>query len=68
MKRKGYLIEKIAEWDNLYEAFRKASKGKKRKKEVQQYVRKLDDNIRELRLQILSGNVILLLSLQHDCA
>lgn len=57
MKRQGNLIEIIADWDNLYEAFRKASRGKKRNTEVREYAEKLDDNLRELRLQILTGNV-----------
>lgn len=57
MKRRGNLIEKIADWDNLYEAFRKASRGKRRKAEVKRYAEKLDDNLRELRRQILSGKV-----------
>ncbi len=57
MKRKGYLTEKIASLDNLYEAFRKASKGKQRKDEVKRFREDFDRNIQSLREQILTGDV-----------
>lgn len=57
MKRVGNLIERIADLENLYDAFRKASKGKQRKKEVLEYQKLLDENISTLRKQILSGDV-----------
>lgn len=57
MKRVGNLIERIADLENLYEAFRKASKGKQRKAEVLEYQKHLDENISTLRKQILYGDV-----------
>lgn len=57
MKRTGYLIERIAETDNLYDAFYKACKGKQCKKEVMRYREHLDDNLSLLRQQILTGEV-----------
>lgn len=57
MKRTGFIIERIADLDNLYEAFRLASRGKQRKKEVHKYVERLDENIALLRHQILQGDV-----------
>ena len=57
MKRVGYLTERIASLDNLYEAFRKACRGKQCKKEVLAFRSDFDRNIFMLRQQILSGNV-----------
>jgi len=57
MKRAGNLIEKIADCDNLYLAYYKASKGKKAKKEVIDYERDLQFHILSLREQILSGDI-----------
>lgn len=57
MKRAGHLTEKIAELDNLYLAFVKASKGKQRKREVQEFREHFDDQIEELRNEILSGDI-----------
>jgi len=57
MKRVGNLIEKIADSDNLYLAFYKASKGKHAKEEVIEYRDNLQFNILSLREQILSGNI-----------
>src|SRR5574344_1276754 len=55
MKRQGYLTENIADLDNLYEAFRKACRGKLRKQEVLLFRKDLDKNIATLRQQILTG-------------
>ncbi len=57
MKRVGYLIDKIADLDNLYEAFRLACRGKQRKAEVLKFRKDLDKNLYILRKQILSGDV-----------
>jgi len=57
MKRKGNLIEKIADCDNLYLAYYKASKGKQAKEEVLEYGQNLQAHILSLREQILSGNI-----------
>ncbi len=57
MKRKGYLIEQIAEMKNLELAFYKAQKGKATKAVVQSYRKQLWKNLRFLREEILSGEV-----------
>lgn len=57
MKRVGFLVEKIAETDNILHAFYKARKGKQMKKEVIAFSKSLDDNVFKLRESILSGNV-----------
>lgn len=57
MKRTGYLIERIAEQGNLYEAFSKASKGKRRKADVIAFGRDLSRNLRDLSNDILIGDV-----------
>lgn len=57
MKRTGHLIDKIADYDNLLEAYRKACRGKQCKKEVREFTANLDENISLLRSQLLSGHV-----------
>lgn len=57
MKRIGNLIEKIADMDNLYLAFWKARKGKNGYSEVETYRHDLDNNLRILQQQLLSGDV-----------
>ena len=57
MKRVGYLIEEIADLDNLYLAFNKACRGKRCKKEVLDFQENFDKNIKEIREELLSGNV-----------
>lgn len=57
MKRVGHLIDKIADIENLYEAFYQACRGKQRKKEVLLFRQNFDENIAMLHDQILSGNV-----------
>lgn len=57
MKRAGFLIEKIAETDNILYAFYKARRGKQLKKEVIAFSNSLDNNIQKLRSSILSGYV-----------
>lgn len=57
MKREGYLMEKIADPDNLRLAFWKARKGKEHKADVALYRSRLDYNLLELRGQLLSGDV-----------
>ena len=57
MKRQGYLIEKIAAMDNLQLAYYKAQKGKGDKPEVYRYGRKLQDNLKILQQQIISGEI-----------
>ncbi|MBK7408736.1 MAG: RNA-directed DNA polymerase [Saprospirales bacterium] len=57
MKRQGYLIESIAEMDNLYLAYYKARKGKDAKTEVIAYGKKLQENLKRLQAQILAREV-----------
>lgn len=57
MKRAGFLIEKIADTDNILYAFYKARRGKQLKKEVILFSELLDENIQKLRTSILLGNV-----------
>lgn len=58
MKRTGYLIEQVADMDNLLLAFYKAQRGKVCKMEVAQYRENLQDNLLEMRERLLSGNVL----------
>ena len=57
MKRKGYLIEPIAEMTNLELAFYKARKGKEAKPEVFEFGKHLRENLQILQQQILSGDI-----------
>ena len=57
MKRVGYLIEKIAEPENLRLAFWKARKGKPYSEKVEAYRMDLDKNLIKLRSQLLDGKV-----------
>jgi len=55
MKRQGQLLDRIADLNNLYEAFYKAQKGKVHKSAVCAFREKLQANLRTLRHQITSG-------------
>ena len=57
MKREGYLIGRIADPDNLRLAFWKARRGKSNQSDVEQYRRRLDGNLAELRRELLAGDV-----------
>ncbi len=57
MKRVGFLIEKIADIDNLRLAFWKARKGKSYANEVEVYRQNLDKNLLALQAELLSGEV-----------
>ena len=57
MKRRGQLLEQIADLNNLYEAFYKAQKGKHSKPYVCAYREQLEENLQILRHQITSGAV-----------
>ncbi len=57
MKRAGFLIEQIADMDNLRLAFYKAQRGKEAKNPVQAYRANLGSNLLDLREQLLTGNV-----------
>ena len=55
MKRKGYLIEQVADMDNLRLAFHKAQRGKNDKAEIITYREGLERNLLHLRAQLLEG-------------
>lgn len=57
MKRKGYLMEQIADMSNLELAYHKAQKGKGDKAQVYQFGKNLRKNLRVLQAQIRSGEV-----------
>lgn len=57
MKRAGFLIEDIAEMNNLTEAFYKAAKGKCMSEDVDMFRNDLSHNLQNLQEQILTGNV-----------
>lgn len=58
MKRAGHLYSDICELDNLHLAFCKAVRGKTMKMEVKEFQSDYDQNIRKLRLALLSHKVI----------
>ena len=58
MKRVGYLMERIAEPENLREAFLLASRAKSGKPDVLTYRAKRMANLDNLRKQLLSGNAL----------
>ncbi|MDE5611388.1 MAG: RNA-directed DNA polymerase [Odoribacter sp.] len=57
MKRAGYLIERIADTDNLFYAYYKAMRGKRMKEEARCFSDSLEKQIVHLRATILSGEV-----------
>lgn len=57
MKREGHLIERVATWENLELAFWKAQRGKTTKPEVIAFRKRLRENLRTLRADLLSGDI-----------
>lgn len=57
MKRKGFLIEKVADIDNLRLAFFKAQRGKQDKVEVIDFGSQLDKSLMSLHDELLLGKV-----------
>lgn len=57
MKRVGYLMEKIADYDNIQLAFIKSCRGKQGKSEVKKFRDNYDYNIRTIMEELKSGNV-----------
>ena len=55
MKREGYLIERVADLDNLLLAFHKAHKGKLCKNEVRSFRADLQANLMRMRDDLLQG-------------
>ncbi|MDR1122223.1 MAG: RNA-directed DNA polymerase [Dysgonamonadaceae bacterium] len=56
MKRKGYIVEQIADTDNLRLAFWKAQKGKSMKQEVMLFRENLDARLLQIREQLLDNS------------
>lgn len=56
MKRAGQLMESIADLDNLYLAYYKASRGKRGKSDVVAFTKHIDENLQKIRRQLLSGD------------
>jgi retron-type reverse transcriptase len=56
MKRADNLYEQILDPDNLRLAFIKAKKGKEQKPDVYQYSKHLNENLNDLRQQLITGN------------
>lgn len=50
-------MEKISDLDNLYLAFRKSIKGKRRKAEVRRFAEHLDSNLSEMRRDLIDGTI-----------
>lgn len=57
MKRVGFLIERIADLDNIYSAYHKACRGKRHKCEVLEFQANFDENIRCIQQELASGLV-----------
>ncbi len=57
MKRVGNLIEQIADYDNIQLAFIKSRRGKQAKQEVIAFRNNYDENIKNIRESLLSGNI-----------
>jgi len=56
MKRKGYILEQVADPDNLRQAFWKAQAGKSSKKDCIEFRQHLDFNLLQIRNQLLDGS------------
>lgn len=57
MRRVGYLIEKIADLDNLYAAYVKARRGKQTSPDVIAFGKSLSANLSRMQSEIRSGEV-----------
>lgn len=57
MKRANYLLNKIAEPDNIREAAYKAAKGKRNGALVQLFFLNLNQNVVEIRKELINGNL-----------
>ena len=49
-------MESIADLDNLYLAYYKASRGKRCKSDVVAFAKHIDENLQKIRRQLLSGD------------
>ncbi len=57
MKRKGYIIEQVADMENLRWSYIKAKRGKSAKQEVLTYSQNLQENLMSLRSSLLTDQV-----------
>lgn len=57
MKRVGHLLARIAEPDNLREAYLRAARGKRDRRDVIEFGCGLEERLREMRDQLLEGTV-----------
>jgi RNA-directed DNA polymerase len=57
MKQRGYVIEAVADMNNLYLAFWKAKRGKEGKLDVQLFQKNLRENLKQLQQEIVSTEV-----------
>jgi hypothetical protein len=57
MKRRGYVVEEVADMENLYLAFWKAKRGKAHKEDVQRFQKDLKHQLKTLQADILSNEV-----------
>lgn len=55
MKRHGNLWDKIVDYDNLYSAYKAASKGKSKRREVIEFNKNIEGNIKKIQELLLSG-------------
>jgi hypothetical protein len=55
MKRTGNLFEQIVDRDNLRLAFHKALRGKRARRDAQQFAQRLEQNLEEMTEQIAAG-------------
>lgn len=55
MKRAGNLMPRICDYDNINEAFLRAVKGKRGKREVIRFCENIDSNLREIAEKLYSG-------------
>ena len=56
MKRYGELMEKIYSYDNLYVAYKKAKRGKSWYKEVIEFEKDIESNLKKLQNSLMHSN------------
>ena len=56
MKRHGNLWDKIIDYDNLYSAYKAASKGKSKRREVIEFNKDIEGNVKKIQELLLSGS------------
>ncbi len=57
MKRTGCLFDRLTDYDNLVDAFHKASKGKTTRRDVRDFAADFDENIIRLRQSIIDDTI-----------